>query len=213
MDFLGVNIKTKREERGWTQQKLAEEASVSQTTIDKIERGLTRKSKFLPEIAKSLGVSLDDLYADPLNKKLSQWGQERKSWLEAYGNRPKLPVFATFEGRSGYSTVGTSPISEIGRPSFLENINGAYCLYISSESMFPEYEPGDIAFINPSLPPIMNTTCLLTNYKGELSLFKRLMGHDGENWILKQWNPLSQEAVPAVDWPTCHRAVGKYARR
>src|SRR5256885_1724353 len=54
-------IRAARERRGWSQEALAEAAGVSQSTIDKIERGLTKRSRFLHAIANVLNLNLDEV--------------------------------------------------------------------------------------------------------------------------------------------------------
>jgi transcriptional regulator with XRE-family HTH domain len=50
-----------RNAKGWSQDRLADEAKVSQTTIDKIEGGETKNSRYLPQLAAALGVSVAQL--------------------------------------------------------------------------------------------------------------------------------------------------------
>lgn len=60
MDTIGARIKYLRDARGWTQERLAEEASVSKSFISELEndRRNTSSEKLL-EIATVLGASLD----------------------------------------------------------------------------------------------------------------------------------------------------------
>ncbi|MBX3703964.1 MAG: helix-turn-helix transcriptional regulator, partial [Steroidobacteraceae bacterium] len=65
MITLDKLIKKLREDRGWSQQALADAARISQTTVGNIEAGI-RGAKgtvpsSLPKIAKALGMSTDDL--------------------------------------------------------------------------------------------------------------------------------------------------------
>lgn len=60
-ETVGGRVRAAREARGWSQDGLAQEAGVSQTTIDKIERGETRQSRYLSNVAKALGVALSEL--------------------------------------------------------------------------------------------------------------------------------------------------------
>lgn len=52
----GEEIRRAREAKGWSQADLARAIGVSQPAIQKIERGDVIKSKYLPDIAKSLGL-------------------------------------------------------------------------------------------------------------------------------------------------------------
>ena len=57
------NIKALREKKGWTQEKLAQQAGISYQTLIKIEHGGIKNPRMetLIKIAKSLEVSIDKL--------------------------------------------------------------------------------------------------------------------------------------------------------
>ena len=63
MDYekLGDNIRNYREQRGFTQEKLAELSNISEKHLSKIERG---KINTLVNIADALGTSVDKLLLD-----------------------------------------------------------------------------------------------------------------------------------------------------
>lgn len=64
-DHVAAKIKKLREEKGWTQQKLAEEASLMQSHVCRIEKGVHSPSwKTLDRIAKALNVSVGDIDPD-----------------------------------------------------------------------------------------------------------------------------------------------------
>jgi transcriptional regulator with XRE-family HTH domain len=57
------NLKILRKRKGWTQEKLAQQAGISFHTLIKVERGYIKNPKLetLIKLAKALGVSLDKL--------------------------------------------------------------------------------------------------------------------------------------------------------
>ncbi|GMA76312.1 hypothetical protein GCM10025880_27290 [Methylorubrum aminovorans] len=57
-DDIGPMIRTARERRGWSQEFLAAKVGATQSTIDRIESGLTRRSRVLPEIVSALDIDL-----------------------------------------------------------------------------------------------------------------------------------------------------------
>lgn len=60
--LIGVNVKIKRKTKGWSMEKLANEAGINRKTLTAIERGLTLpKNNTLKLIAEALGVSTADL--------------------------------------------------------------------------------------------------------------------------------------------------------
>jgi transcriptional regulator with XRE-family HTH domain len=64
MSTIGSRLAQAREEKGWSQQDLAEKSGVSQTTISHIESGRNNSSKHLPRLAKTCGVQTDWLAAN-----------------------------------------------------------------------------------------------------------------------------------------------------
>ena len=61
--MLSKKIKSLRKKAGWSQQKLAEKASLSYNVITKIEQGAAKKPTIqtMIKIADAFGVSLDEL--------------------------------------------------------------------------------------------------------------------------------------------------------
>jgi transcriptional regulator with XRE-family HTH domain len=59
MDTLGKRIKTRREELELDQVELARRAGVSQPTLANLESGKNQRTKFLPELARALNVSVE----------------------------------------------------------------------------------------------------------------------------------------------------------
>lgn len=56
-------LKSKRVEMGWSQQRLAAESGVGQTTISAIERGAMNPTvEVALKLAKTMNTSLDDLF-------------------------------------------------------------------------------------------------------------------------------------------------------
>ncbi|MGA0595424.1 helix-turn-helix domain-containing protein [Enterovirga sp. CN4-39] len=213
---VALNMRRLRERLGWSQERLATEAKTSQTTIDKIERGLTKRTRYLSQIASALGVTVEALEADPSLEKALRWSVERREWIEdAQAWDPdRLPVFSTFEGRTGTMTVSNAPISHIGRPSFIRESKSAYAIVITGRSMAPEFEPGDIAFIDPEAEPA-DTSCLFYNSltRDANAMLARLVGFSDEIWLTRQWHPLTERQLVRSEWHECHRVLGRYIRR
>jgi transcriptional regulator with XRE-family HTH domain len=61
--FIGDHLRRLRNSKGWSQQKLAEEARLSFTVISKVEQGVTTDPSIssLVKIADALGVTLDEV--------------------------------------------------------------------------------------------------------------------------------------------------------
>lgn len=59
--IIGVNIRSHRERRAWTQERLAGEAKVDVRTIQRAERGEKVSAESLQAIAKAFRLSIDEL--------------------------------------------------------------------------------------------------------------------------------------------------------
>lgn len=56
MSTLAERLKASREDRGWSQPELATRTKISQSFIGALETGRQKSSKWLPEIAHTLGI-------------------------------------------------------------------------------------------------------------------------------------------------------------
>lgn len=129
---------------------------------------------------------------------------------------PNMPVYAAAEGGDGSLILSTDPLEYVKRPYTLENIEDAYGIHIVGESMFPAFEPGDVAWINPRLPPIRGTDVVLYSVNGHgdaHASIKRLVSWTDTEWTVQQWNPAKTFTLERAKWPKVHRVVGKFLRR
>lgn len=208
-----------RKAKGLSQSELAAAAKVSQQLIASIETGLTRTTKFLPRIAAVLDVppgQLDTEWAQVLPRTSASAGASPHTASPA--SVGELPIHSSAEGGEGQIIVTSDPVDWLPRPAPVANVRGAYGLYIVGESMMPEFEPGDIAIVNPHLPVVPDTTCIFYGQRQDevRATIKRLRRKTGDMWFLKQWNPpqgmKSEFTLSRAAWPVCHRVVGKYSR-
>ncbi len=220
-NLIGFNVRLLRERQGLSQEQLAEKARVSQTTIDKIERGETKRSRFIFEIAKVLGASYDDLVLSGTHR--SELGLSNPIRTEF----DKLSVFLLLE-RSKYKdkqlapTLAAHPLSRtvsvdtVRRPPFIPSSADAYALIITDQTMEPEFEPGDMAYINAELPVIRNTTCVFLSDDVEygVGVVRRLVDFDRDYWSVQQWSSKGERhSLARGDYWRCHRVVGRHNRR
>jgi transcriptional regulator with XRE-family HTH domain len=204
------NLQRIRQQRGMSQAALAGAIGVRQNTIAAIELGLTRKSRYLPDIARALRVPLSDIDPD------LGFGESRViSSGELVGARD-LPLYATVEGGEGTVVMSSDPVDEIRRPAPLATVKGAYGVIVVGESMVPVLRPGDVALVNPHLPPRAEDTCIFVCEKdGEfIATIKEYVGQTKDAWRVKRYKPKETEfALKKKDWPRCEVVVGKYSRR
>lgn len=205
---IGAIIRAKREEKGLSQPNLARLIGIKQQSIDAVESGRTAKSKYLPEIAAALGIPPervglpkdggDDVIQRPL------------SWKRDF------PIYASVEGGPGEIIRSLDPVDWYPRPSPVEHVKEAYGLYVIGESMAPEFEPGDIALVNPILPPLPGKPCIFySENRGEArATIKRFLRATHGLWHVFQHNPprgMPREFTLSIkEWAICHRVLGKY---
>lgn len=135
--------------------------------------------------------------------------------LDLVGDK-NLPVYAAAMGGDGHQIITFEAIDYVKRPAILENVKNPYGVYIVGESMIPAYDPGDMALINPYLPPARDRDVVLfhTPPAAEAEcIIKRLLSYSERDWRLRQYNPAKDFVESRVDWPICHRVVGKYGAR
>lgn len=129
----------------------------------------------------------------------------------------KMPLYAGAMGGDGHVIITFDAIDYVKRPAELENVRGGYGLLVVGESMIPAFWPGDMALINPHLPPARQKNVILYHtppHGGDVeAIVKQLNGWNERHWQLQQYNPPREYTEFRHEWPICHRVVGKYDAR
>lgn len=124
-----------------------------------------------------------------------------------------LPVFAAVEGGSGDLVISTEPVELVPRPWYMGEVKDGYGVIVTGESMYPAYEPGDTAIVNPRLPYMRGKVHIFTaesensHFKGTIKL---LTGVTEKEWKVEQFNPPKLFTLPRSIWTNARRVVGKY---
>lgn len=220
MSVVGLNIKRLRLERGLSQAALAEQAKVAQSLIGGLEGESIQTTKKLPRIAKALGVrpeEIDPDYAVESGMR-SIPGPNASTPLVPYwvSANEDLPLYSVVETELGLFVRKQRPAFMLARIHTLRFSEEAYALIIAASVMEPEFFAGDIAYINPDLPPIQNTTCVFYE-DDELTrhIVARLDKVADSHWITTTWNVRGKRQSQPLDrkqWPICHRVVAKLYR-
>lgn len=214
---IGERVRSRRVALDKSQEWLAKQAGTSQTTIDKIEHGRSRRSRFLPAVYAALGLPLDELVpgmASVTTEGLDGEGEKEPLAFPA-GTKKDLPVFSSAEGGPGGIIFSPEPIDYVIRPDPLANVKSGYAMYAVGESMSPAFEQGDLLLINPHLPYRAGDDVLIyrVEHGQNEAVVKRLRRATAEQWQLEQFNPAKNLTLPRALWPVCHVIVGKYSRR
>lgn len=215
---LKDNLIRARKAAGLSQPMLSKLSGVSQQLISQIETGVAGAGKDgLPAIAAALKIDVTELQPDywerhPVFRAAQSIRDELGSTRG--GGSPLLPLFAAVRGGEAELVLGTEAMELVSSP--LDNVRGAYLVYVVGESMEPLFEPGDQVLVNPNPPPRPGSDVILQTSieNGERhAMVKRLIRVGADEWQLEQFNPSKRFKVSRKEWPTCHLIVGKYSRR
>lgn len=223
----GAIIRDARKKAGWSQQDLAGRVGVSQVAIMKIERGETTKSKHFPKIAQILEIDLalldPSLNTSSSSTVLKKTGMSRDQALvrleqEQIVGKHDLPVFSMAQGGPGAPVLSNQPFRAIARPHNLQGIEAAFGVLIVGNSMFPEYREGDIAYVDPHVPPRIGDACLFQSeehgtVKAAIKYLDKSPHHSEEFWCVRQQNPEKKINLKKSEWQKCYVLVGKQAGR
>jgi phage repressor protein C with HTH and peptisase S24 domain len=123
-----------------------------------------------------------------------------------------VPIYSAAQGGKGHIIIDTNPIEEARPPEEIIRVRDAYGILIVGDSMVPAYRPGDVAWVNPHKPIERDTDVVLYHVPphGEAeAIIKALIGFSEQEWRLRQYQPARDFTESRVDWPVCHRIVGK----
>ncbi|SOC43825.1 phage repressor protein C with HTH and peptisase S24 domain [Rhizobium subbaraonis] len=226
METIGSRIRHARKAAGMTQQALADELGIDRVNISQWESDITRPAtERIPQMVQLLNISETWLFsgtgvAPTLPEKSRKRTKGQAVQIvpgEQLLGTGRMPIYAAAMGGDGHVIVTFDPIDSVKRPAELENVRGGYGLLIAGESMVPAFWPGDMALVNPNLPPARNRNVILYHtppHGGDVeAIVKQLNGWNDREWHLQQYNPLSEFSEFRQEWPICHRVVGKYDAR
>ncbi len=137
-EMIGINIKVRRERKGWTQAHLADAARVNERTVQRAEKGAGIAKDSLLDIASALDSSVEELRFDPfatlaaafgvtrdeltpelVEKKSREWDEKRAVEERAFNEKYlKVPLTritrpAAFGVAVGAFAVQTTPMCEL----------------------------------------------------------------------------------------------------
>lgn len=130
-----------------------------------------------------------------------------------------LPVLGmAVGGEDGRYVFNGSIIDYVVCPPSLENVAGAYAVYIDGESMYPRFKPGETAWVHPGKPARRGDDVIVQIHPPEddgsppWGYVKELKGWAGNKLILTQHNPQIDIEFDRQEVMTIHPIVlsGKY---
>jgi len=107
-----------------------------------------------------------------------------------------VPVYGTaagaVEGAFQMNNDG-SPIDTVRRPDSLIGAKNVYALYVQSESMIPQYKPGDLIYVHPDRPAqVGDSVVVLVRYADvdDIQVFLKVLARrTNKKLVLEQHNP------------------------
>ncbi|MDD5279530.1 XRE family transcriptional regulator [Acidithiobacillus sp.] len=223
MTTVGERINERLRELGKKQEWLADESGCAQNTISKLVTGKSEKSRFIPQIAKALGVTSDWL-ADGIYPKLrvaDASGDHRESApvTDAAGDslatldinvvpasKPQclVPIISwvaagEFATSQDVKRLNSEDVTDWVRLD--QNHHGQYVfgLIIHGDSMEPDFKDGDRIVVDPDAYWESGDYVVIGNGQpNEEATFKQIV-KDGPDWYLRPRNP---------QWPVRRLEVG-----
>lgn len=195
--------------RGWSQADLAKAVGTVQQNVARIESGEVKHSRHLQAILAALRINL----GGAISTTAEEGDLIPRDLL--VGDKG-MPLYASTEGGDGALIVNFEPIDYVKWPAPLIHVRDGFGVLVSEESMFPVFEPGDIALVNPKLQPRRGKNCVLlgpAETQTVKSLIKRFQAQTISTWKVSQWNPQEDFELSKKDWPRCYTVVGKYDAR
>lgn len=206
---IGAVVRAAREKRELSQAQLGALIGIKQASIQSIEKGETARSKYLPEIARELGIAPDAVGLPP------EPPAGMAAVADIYGPKD-FRIYSAAEGGPGEIIRSVEPVDWWPRPIEVQRVTGAYGMYIVGESMIPEFRPGHVAVINPNLPHVGDKPYIFyaeTEAGVVRATVKLLRKQSSDSWHVTQHNPppgLKHDfTLPKRLWRIAHRIVGR----
>jgi transcriptional regulator with XRE-family HTH domain len=213
---IAAIVRNARTNKGLSQPELARRVGTTQQTIDKIETGIVKHSRFLPAIAVELGVSLDRV----LRFRHKDSGVAAIAGHTLVSGDRDLPVYAAMQGESGIQVLSEQPVEYVLRPEPLARVRDGYGVIVVDDTMAPEARSGDVALVNPHVPPRVGDTCVFRSPPrdggGINSSIKHLRKVTERDWHVTEWNNDGKRrdyTLKRSDWPVAHVTIGFFKRR
>ncbi|WP_312809313.1 XRE family transcriptional regulator [Agrobacterium cavarae] len=200
-----------------TAREAADAIGVSYPTYAAHENGQRGLARAAERYARFFNVSLDWLLtgkgdagpkrtgrtpfdAPPPNARIGDKLKEGGSSIPVYGQ--------AVGGVDGEFLMNGNILYEVMAPPILSHVSGAYGVSISGDSMWPRYEDGEVAFIDPSRRvrkgDYVVAQIQLEEHGPLLAYVKKFVRHNAQELVLEQFNPPKQLVFPADSVVTVH---------
>ena len=205
METIGTRIREARKLKKITQQQLADYFGISRVSVTQWETNITQ-----PGSDKLIGLT--ELLGGDAEWYINGTGQspavsattppEREKSNATIGEKIKgagvrIPVYGqAVGGVDGQFQMNGSILYHVMAPPQIAEIAGAYGVQISGDSMFPRYEDGEIAFVDPcrrvKKGDYVVAQIQFDEHEPPHAYVKRFVRHNSEELVLSQFNPAKE---------------------
>jgi len=241
MSKLSEKLTERAAELGVSQTDLANKVGIAQPSISELFAGNVASPRKWREIAKELQIPEDEMRALMIEAGRESGKTTRLPRIfkaadvtdlivmpNAHvdpspipsSSRPGklLPVLGeAVGGVDGRYLFNGTVLDYVACPPSLENVTGAYAVYVSGESMSPRYRPGEVVWVHPHKPARRGDDVIVQIHPDEegvapYGFIKEFVGWAGSSLTLRQYNPESQIKFDRADVVSVHPIVlsGKY---
>jgi phage repressor protein C with HTH and peptisase S24 domain len=119
----------------------------------------------------------------------------------------RIPIRSAGRGGTDQEMFLDDGIGYTARPANLSGVREAYAIYMVGDSMEPRYEQGWLLHVNPFKPPKRGRDVVVVK-QGNAVLIKQFVGWEGDNLVLRQFNPPDTLRIPRNEVRECHLVVG-----
>jgi len=211
---------------GWRLQKLGKseraaslEAGLSDSFLRNIREGKSQSPRIdtLEKIAQVLGTTTAWLISGEGREELEIFSDDARRGEvpnAVVGHKlsvPKrrLPVFGqAVGGVYGEFPMNGTVLFDVLCPPQLSEISDAYAVIISGDSMYPRYEDGEIAFIDPTRwvrrGDYVIAQIMCDESSSPQAYVKKFVRHDAVELVLEQFNPQKELRFPHTQVVSVH---------
>ncbi|THJ30965.1 helix-turn-helix transcriptional regulator [Lampropedia aestuarii] len=218
---LGSQIKHYREKMGWTYEQLSEKSGVEKGTLNAMEKRGSQASKFASEIAKAFGLTVEMLIDESVDYDVPYPISRVTPLPEGaihVGNERARPIYVVGKGAGSPAperiwTDGDRPVGAIDE--FVMGYSSdpeAFLIEVDGSSMYPKYEHGNFALIEPNTSIDLEDVVLVRQEDGR-TLLKRLLSRRNGKIVLASYNDPARLELDELDVSWMYYAANEIARK
>ncbi|WP_170825725.1 LexA family protein [Halomonas caseinilytica] len=192
---IGDRVRRARKKAGLTQKQLGDAVGVRQATISDLEKGESRSSSYLVQIARICDVDVDWLVSGKgeMEPRPAQVAQHPSLHESNVAPPPKMegyvPVISWVQAGSWTEVCNVDAVSEEMVPRPPGCSDRTFALRVKGQSMAPKYEPDLIIYVDPEVMPFDGDDVVAVLTDSNEATFKQFVEEPGFEKMLKARNP------------------------